>query len=450
MDLKGRKVLIVGMARSGISCAKLLKHAGAFVIANDMRSIDEFDGKLVEVKDCVDEWRLGMDTMEAMQDCDMLVLSPSAPLSSDWAQKALRVGKEVIGEIELAYRFCKGKIIGITGTNGKTTTTALTGQIFKDAGYNTFVLGNIGLPFAEEVLKIKEDDIVVAEVAGFQLESTVEFHPCAAAMLNITPDHLDRFGDMDTYTQSKAEVFKNMSQGDYLILNAEDKRVAALATKAKCGILYFDAGKEVQNGAHCVDGKLYYTQDGEVQFICEAKDVRIPGRHNLENALAASALAACMGVNPGSIAKTLKSFVGVEHRIEYVCEKHGVIYINDSKGTNPDAAIKAVQAMDRHVVLIAGGFDKHAEFDTFIQSFGDTVQELVLFGETAVKIEKAARAEGFTNIHLVKDLRQAVLAASSLAKPGWAVLLSPACASWDMFEDFEQRGRHFKQFVNEL
>ncbi|MGI6162180.1 MAG: UDP-N-acetylmuramoyl-L-alanine--D-glutamate ligase [Christensenellales bacterium] len=446
-DVKDKNVLIVGMARSGMACARLLCDKGAYVAANDSRPKDKLTG-IEAVEDCVDEWLLDRDAAECVKGRDMIVLSPVVSIKKPWAQKAIVEGVTVIGEIELASWFCKAPIIAITGTNGKTTTTALTGQLFSDAGFNTHVAGNIGIPIAAIVDDVKKDDIVIAEVAGFQLESTIGFRPKAAAMLNITEDHLDRFGDMDTYIRSKAEIYKNMGPDDFVILNREDKLVYALSDEIKARLLWFSDKRQVPDGAFVRDGGIYTALDGKEEFVCRTDDVRIPGAHNLQNALAAVALGLVCGVDKKSMAHTLKTFPGVEHRIEFVREYKGVSFINDSKGTNPDAAIKAIEAMKTPVVIIAGGYDKHSDFDSYVAAFRGKVVAAVTLGETADKIGEAALNAGFSNIYKAETFKDAVLKAAELARPGDTVLLSPACASWDMFEDFEQRGRVFKDIVN--
>ena len=365
-------------------------------------------------------------------------------------QRIKESGREVISEVELAYRLTGTPIVAITGTNGKTTTTALTGEIFRRLGRNTHVAGNIGTPLIDAAVFSQPSDILVAEISSFQLEGIRDFKPRAAAVLNITPDHLDRHKTFDNYKALKARVYENQEPDDFAVLNADDPAAASMADGCRARVLYFSRKRIMDTGAFVEKGYIIIKRGKSSERICKASDLRILGDHNLENALAAAALAWSMEVPVKAIGDALKSFEGVEHRLEYVDTVNGVVYINDSKGTNPDASARAVKAMDRPIVLIAGGYDKGGDFDEFVDGFGDKVKGVVLLGATAEKLKSSCRRVGLNNIYMVKNMREAVERAALMAKEGDAVLLSPACASWDMYKNFEERGKDFKEAVGML
>lgn len=444
MDWKDRKALVVGMARSGIAAAQLLLELGAEVMLYDQKPAECFAlGELLE--NCRD--LLGKDPMYGVEWSDMLVLSPGVPTRLDFIQKACAMGKPVISEIELGYLAAQADFVCISGTNGKTTTTALTGEIFKAAGRHTFVLGNIGIPICEKARETAAGDVIVAEVAALQLETIDAFRPRAAALLNITEDHMDRFGTMEYYTHCKMRMFENQGPEDFAILNRDSESVREQAAHISSRVLWFSRQQEVENGAFVRAGQIIFRMDGVEQVICPAEAVRIPGGHNLENALAAVCLAMVMGVEAKVVAETLQTFPGVEHRIEFVRTVGGVTYINDSKGTNPDATIKAIEAMRSPTVLILGGYDKNSEFDELFATFTENIVGISVLGATREKIIAAAKRAGFSGITVSDTFEEAVRAASAAAPEGGCVLLSPACASWDMFDNFEQRGRVFKEIV---
>ncbi|MBR0025713.1 MAG: UDP-N-acetylmuramoyl-L-alanine--D-glutamate ligase [Clostridia bacterium] len=447
-----KTALIVGMARSGVASAKLLYRNGYKVIVNDMKST--IPGLSEQLTGIEYENALGKDPMELLDGVDLMVLSPVVPIFKPFAVEAMRRGIEVIGEIELGYRFSHGDFICISGTNGKTTTTALTGEVFRSGGRNTFVLGNIGIPITEKAMETREGDAIVAEVAALQLESIKDFHAKAVAMLNISEDHLNRFQEsMDNYIAAKCRVFENQTEEDFAVLNADDPIVADMAKLTRARVLYFSRLHEVEAGAFVRDGKIIWRLDGTETEILPANEVRIPGAHNLENALAAVCLGMCQGLAAADVARALVEFPGVEHRLEFVKELGGVAYINDSKGTNPDSTIKAVEAMTRPTVLLlgVGEYDKHSDFEPLFRAFGGRIKAVLASGLNIPAIQNAARRVGFKPVYECRnDLKLMVEQAKSLAVPGDAVLLSPAAASWGLFEDFEQRGRVFKQIVNEL
>lgn len=442
--------MVVGMAKSGIASARLLIEKGADVVLYDAKGIedfaphtfDEFEGQAV--------FALGTDAMAAMQNVDMLVLSPGVPTGLPFIEQARHGGKKVIGEIELGYICSAADFVAITGTNGKTTTTALTGEIFKNGGFHTHVLGNIGIPIAGEATKTREGDVIVAETAALQLETIDTFMPRACAVLNITEDHLDRYGTMENYIAAKERIFENQTPGDFCVLNYDNEISRDMAGKQASKIIWFSRQVAVNRGVCIEEGRIVSIEEGGRHDICAASDVKIPGAHNLENALAATALARCYGITPDVIAHTLRAFPGVEHRIEFVRETGGVRYINDSKGTNPDATEKAAAAMTRPTVLILGGYDKKNSFVSLLAGFNDMIRAVVAIGDTQANILADARTAGFAPIYTADSFEGAVQKCREIAQEGWNVLLSPACASYDMFDNYEQRGRVFKQIVNSI
>ena len=449
MNVAGKSALVVGMAKSGVACARLLAEEGARVTINDVKPAAELAGVLDALKDLSFADALGKDPMTLLDGCDLVVLSPGVSIEAPFAAEAKRRGIEVIGEIELGFRYARAPIVAITGTNGKTTTTALTGELFKAQGVRTWVLGNIGIPIAAHARETRESDVIVAEVAGFQLESTQEFHAHSCAILNLTEDHLNRFGTMEHYGAAKARVLRNQTKDDFCVFNADDPLVAAMAKEAAGRVLWFSRRHEVENGAFVKNGRIVFRLDGVEQEVCGADELRIPGAHNLENALAAVAASLPVGVTPEAAARALRTFPGVEHRIEFVREAKGVRYINDSKGTNPDSTVKAVEAIKRPTVLLLGGSNKNSDYCPVFRAFEGKVKAVVAYGFTRGQILRDAKKTGYQNIYVVDgSFEEAVEKARSLAEPGDDVLLSPACASYDMFDNFEQRGRVFKEIVS--
>ncbi len=449
---QGKRVLIVGMARSGIAAAQLLHKAGAVVTVNDSKSADAFGDKLDELKSLNLSFRLGEDGLDALENQDMLVISPGVPIDAPIVQKAEKMRIPVLGEMEMASRFISCDMVAVTGTNGKTTTVSLLGAIFKEAGKLCYVAGNIGYPLSAAAMLAKPEDVVVAEVSSFQLETTKTFHPLSAAVLNVTEDHLNRHGTMDVYTGLKKHIFDAQGSRDFAVLNYEDDACRQMGDELNSRVLYFSRLHEVPEGAFVRDGNIIWRLDGEEKVICKAEEVRIPGPHNLENALAATAIAASRGVPGAVIRHALRTFAGVEHRIEFVRELAGVRYINDSKGTNVDSTIKAVQSMRLPTVMILGGYDKHVTFRPLAAEIQKTplIRHCVLIGATAAQLEKELTEAGYTAITHAKTLKEAVNLCRDMTEEGNNVLFSPACASFDMFEDYEQRGRIFKQLVNQL
>ncbi len=445
-NYKSKNVLIVGMAKSGISAAKLLLREGANVFLYDAKPKEAFGETVNELLPACQDL-MGKDPSSYVQIMDALVLSPGVPTRLPFIRKAYALCKDVISEIELGFRYSKGDFIAISGANGKTTTTALTGEIFKASGRHTQVLGNIGTPITEEAHLTTNDGIVVAETAALQLETIKYFHPHAAALLNLTENHLDRFITMEAYCAAKLRMFENQTPDDFAVLNYDDLNCRKYAAYAKSRLLWFSTTNEVTEGAFVRGGHVIFKMDGIETDIIDVDEIRIPGLHNLQNALAAVCLSMPLGVPSKVIADTLKTFPGVEHRIEFVREVNNISFINDSKATTPEATLKAIATMKQPTVLILGGYDKHLEFDVLFENMSDLIKDIVILGVTADKIATAAENAGYKHIHRAADFKDAVLTAYSLAERGGNVLLSPACASWDMFDNFEQRGRIFKEIA---
>jgi len=450
MEVQNKKVLIMGAARSGIAASKFLSAHGAQVILTDIKPVTT----LADVEKEVDG--LGIETLWGEQPDvkkiapDFIVVSPGIPLTVSPLIEAVKLKIPIINEMELAYKFSQTSFIAVTGTNGKTTTTALVGQLFQDKGRNVVIGGNIGVPLIPYVEKLTAKDLLVAEVSSFQLESIIDFKPRVAIILNITPDHLDRHGTMDAYRAIKARIFKNQTEEDILILNYDDPLVKELAFSAKSHVIFFSRKNKLEEGVYLLNGRLVINIGEGPIPICEPSEISIKGAHNLENAMGAIAAGYMLGLEPEDIRKTLVSFPGVPHRLESVAEIKGVKYINDSKGTNSDASIKALESFQEPLILIAGGRNKGSDFKEFAAKIKERVSKLVLVGEAKEEIKAAVVETGFNNIYEVSDYQEAVNKAFALAKTGDVVLLSPACASFDMFNNFEERGNIFKELVHQL
>ncbi|MBS4816158.1 MAG: UDP-N-acetylmuramoyl-L-alanine--D-glutamate ligase [Clostridium sp.] len=450
MDFTDKRVLVVGTGVSGVAAIRLLAAKGAKPVVlegNEKADREQIRAKIPE--SITYDLIIGNLPEEVMDTLDLAVLSPGVPTDLPFVIKLQDKKIPVWGEIELAYVCGKGRLAAITGTNGKTTTTALTGAIMREYYDSVFVVGNIGLPYTEYALEMKDSSVTVAEVSSFQLETIHSFRPEVSAILNITPDHLNRHHTMQCYIDTKARIAENQTKDQICVLNYEDSELKKLADKIPADIFWFSSARPLERGIW-LDGEDIIYKDTEEIKICTIHDMQLLGVHNYENVMAAVAITMHMGVPVECIRKAIAEFKAVEHRIEFVREVHGVRYYNDSKGTNPDAAIKAVQAMVTPTVVIGGGYDKQSSYEEWIDSFGDTVKCLVLLGATADKIEATARKAGFTNIIRVVSLEEAVKVSAAQAQSGEAVLLSPACASWDMFKSYEQRGTLFKEYVNQL
>lgn len=452
MDLKNKNILVIGLAVTGVPLVKVLAQLGSKIIVNDLKSKEQLTDSLKELEGLDVTYILGRhpEGVNELGPLDLVVVSPGVPLEIPFIEGFRRANIEVIGEIELAFRLSSAQVMAITGTNGKTTTTALTGEIFKQAEENTYVVGNIGVAAISKALETKNEDYMVMEVSSFQLESIVKFHPRVAALLNLTEDHLNRHKTMENYLQAKLNIFKNQVSSDYAVINYDDKICREASKNLKGKVIFFSRKETLSEGIYVKEGNIVVSLNNKLEKVLPIEEIKIPGNHNLENALAATAMAYLMGIKVETIAETLKNFGGVEHRTEFVDEINGIFFINDSKGTNPDASIKAIEAIKAPIILLAGGMDKGSDFKEFIEAFKGKVREMVVYGETANKIYETARGLGFVDVRRVKDLEEAVKAAYEVAVEGDTILLSPACASWDMYPNFEERGKHFKNIVKNI
>lgn len=447
MEYNGKKALVCGMARSGIAAAKLLNRLGARVTLQDMKKREEISDDVLALEGEGIVLYTGANPDEIACAQDLIVLSPGIPCDLPFIAAAEEAGIEVISEVELAYRLTPCPITAITGTNGKTTTTTLTGEIMKTAYSGTAVVGNIGIPYSEEVERLTEKDWVVAEISSFQMEKAKEFHPHISAVLNITPDHLNRHKTMDVYIAMKERVFAKQTAADFCILNHGDEACRKMADKTAAKVFFFDSSETLAEGIY-LDGDAIEVRWGAInETLIHVDELQILGVHNYENVMAAAAMAICAGISLDAIRKVLKGFAGVAHRIEYVATVDGVDYYNDSKGTNVDASIRAVLAMKKPIVLIGGGYDKGSSFDEWTKLFPGRVKHLVLIGVTAPKVRASAEKFGFTAISDCETFEEAVDLCREKAEDGDCVLLSPACASWGMFDNYEQRGDMFKEQV---
>lgn len=450
MDVKGKKVLVFGSGISGESAAELLCSKGARVVLYDgNEKLDE--QKIREKVPSEVEIVLGAFPEEILDQIVLTVMSPGVPTDLPVVEKMREKGIPVWGEVELAYAFGRGSVLAITGTNGKTTTTTLLGEIMKSAAESVFVVGNIGTPYTGIAPLTSDDSVIVAEMSSFQLETIHSFTPKVSAILNITPDHLNRHHTMEAYIAAKERIAENQTEEDFCVLNYEDEVLRRFADQVKAQVLYFSSRHKLNRGVY-LDGDQIICAIDEPVPVCRVDELQILGTHNYENVMAAVAMAYAYHVPMDKIRSTLKAFKGVEHRIEFVAEKNGVVYYNDSKGTNPDAAIRAIQAMNRPTVLIGGGYDKDSSYEEWIGAFDGKVKKFVLLGATREKIAETAVRMGFNkdDIVMADTFEEAFETCVRFAEPGDAVLLSPACASWGMFKNYEERGDKFKELVNRL
>ena len=452
--LNGQKCLVVGSGISGIGSVELLEHFGAdvyFYDSNDKLTIEELQKKLPDGSKakCI----TGELPGEIEEIIEIGVLSPGVPTDIPLVNRMRDRGVKIIGEIELAFLAEKGRVAAITGTNGKTTTTTLVGEIMKAhlGQENVFVVGNIGNPYTMEVLKTQEDTVTVAEISSFQLETTDAFRPSVSAILNVTPDHLNRHHTMEAYVEAKEAIANRQTKEDICVLNYENEYTRNFAKSCPAKVVLFSSGQILRDGYYLKEDKIIKAVDGiETELMDIHKDMNLVGICNVENVMAAIAIAEGMGVPMETILDTIRQFKAVEHRIEYVATKGGVDYYNDSKGTNPDAAIQGIRAMSKPTILIGGGYDKQSEYDEWIESFDGKVKWLVLIGQTREKIAECARKHGFEQIRFADTYEECLALCTELAESGDAVLLSPACASWGMFPNYEVRGKMFKEYVNGL
>lgn len=453
MDVKGKRALVCGMARSGIAAAKLLAQLGAQVTISDVKEEAAFGGALDELRALGCRFALGQGPQALIPEQDMMIISPGIPWAKPFVQDAVAGGVQVMAELELGARLTRGALVAITGTNGKTTTTTLVGEIIRAAGRTAHVVGNIGYPITATAGISREEDVTVAEVSSYQCEGISAFHPHVGAVLNITEDHIARHGSMQTYIAMKRRIFANQTPEDVAVFNREDATCREMAKGLRARIAWFSTRERVGFGAYAEDGVIWLNAGAGTRAVCRCDEVRIPGAHNLQNALAAVAITGVLGISAETMRSVLMAFAGVEHRIETVRELDGVTWINDSKGTNVDSTQKAIETMTRPTVLILGGSDKGVSFAPLAQVIATSPQiaHCVLIGDTAGQIGDALREAGYAAVSQAgHDFDRCIALCRELAVPGGCVLLSPACASFDMFSDYEERGRVFKQKVTAL
>jgi UDP-N-acetylmuramoylalanine--D-glutamate ligase len=452
LEVSGKKVLIIGAARSGIACARFLAERGAIVALNDRKPIEEWSLEAIALKSEGVGLMPGDVPMWLLDQVELVVMSPGVPSKIIPARYADRAGAEVIGEVELAFRFLRGRIVAITGSNGKTTTTTLVGEILKDAGLPVQVGGNIGTPLISMVETSSDDGWTVAELSSFQLETIVDFHPSVALCLNVTPNHMDRYETLMDYAAAKHRIFRNQTAGDVAILNADDEIVSSWSRGLRAHVVSFSARHELEEGLFLRQGREFVsrTSAGE-RVLMMRDDLQLRGLHNAENVLAALATGLSCGASPDSMRETIKRFKPVEHRLEFVDEIGGVKFYNDSKATSVDATLKALEAFAEgkgKVVLILGGRGKQAPYAPLAPLVRSHVRQLILIGEDADTIERELKTEAA--IERASDMGDAVRRAHEAAEAGDIVLLAPACASFDMFRSFEHRGQVFKEAVREI
>lgn len=445
------KYLIVGAGRSGIAAAKMLTELNKdFVIFDGNENLDKATVKEKIGTDKDIDFILGNVSAGCLDGIDICVVSPGVPLDTPIMLAVKEKNIPIYSEIELAYLYDKGEIIAITGTNGKTTTTSLVYEIVKAHNAHTLLVGNIEIPYTGLALTSQAGGATVAEISSFQLETMITFKPRVSAILNITPDHLDRHKTMENYIEVKKSIAKNQGTNDFCVLNYEDDTLRDFGKELKCKAIYFSSKRELTAGWFYKDGTVYFAENGKAEPFIKAEETNLVGLHNFENIMAAAAMTKAFGVPEEIIKDTIRHFRAVEHRIEYVATKNGVKYYNDSKGTNTDAAIKAIDAMPSTTVLIGGGYDKNADFNEWVSHFPGKVRKLVLIGQTREKIAKCCEDIGFKDYTFAESLEEAVKICADSAKEGDCCLLSPACASWGMFKCYQQRGDMFKELVKAL
>jgi UDP-N-acetylmuramoylalanine--D-glutamate ligase len=466
MDLKNANVAVLGLARSGIGAARLLDEAGARVTVADRKTAEELGGAVSQLDAKRIKTALGSGYESALEHADLIVISPGVPSGLQPLERARRRGIKVIGELELAARFLNAPVLAVTGTNGKSTTVTLIGLFLKEAGKSVFVGGNLGTAISEAALATYRAgrgeqatgaatapyDFLVVEVSSFQLETIETFHPWLAAVLNVTLDHMDRYSSVEDYVTAKSRIFQNQGPKDYALLNLDDDRVARLRAGIKANVIGFrrraGTGQAGEADTFLDGDRIMTTVTGRLEEVCRRSEMRLIGLHNVDNVMAASTYALLCGCPIDTIRRVLRSFPGLEHALELVRERRGVRYVNDSKGTNVDATLKALEGIDQPIWLIAGGRDKGGDFSRLEQAIRERVKRLILIGEAAARIQAAVGS--FEQVYHAASLRDAVELAGAEAQPGDVVLLSPACASFDMFADYQDRGRQFKSLVQGL
>jgi len=447
MDLKGKKILVVGLGRTGLACTRFLAERGAEVTVSEVRPEAQIQGELRGIEGLTVRVETGSHQEESFLSADLIVVSPGVPLNIPPLERAQRKGKEIVSEIELAYRFCGCPIIAVTGTNGKSTTTSLLGEIFRTAGKKVFVGGNLGNPMIEMFFSPGQVEYIIAEISSFQLEAVSQFRPFISILLNITPDHLDRYASYEAYIEAKGRVFQNQGAGDHAIVNADDPECTKLAAGAKAQVSFFSTRRQLRAGC-CADDDCLCYLSGETRELFPVKDLSLTGVHNYENIMASILASRICGVSTDTIRLCLSRFKALEHRMELVRVINGVRFYNDSKGTNVGAVVRSLESFPSNLILIAGGKDKGGDYRILREPARGRVKALVLLGQAKEKIREALG--DMVPTHVVKDLEEAVTTAFKIASPGDTVLFSPACSSFDMFRNFEERGEIFKKLVNHL
>ena len=452
-ELQGKKVLVIGTGLSGVGSVRLLRQVGAVPVMleeNTKAVKEDIIAKLHEEDRSDTEIIIGSISDEILDTISLTVPSPAVPLDSETILRIKAKNIPIWSEIELAFNYGRGRMIAITGTNGKTTTTTLVGEIMKAYFSSVYVVGNIGVSYAESALEMRDETVTVGEISSFQLEAVDNFHANVSAILNITPDHLNRHHTMECYAAAKENITNNQTKDDTCVLNYDNEYTRDFGKRCPAKVIYFSTKEKLSDGLYLEGDNIMMASGGNPVRVMDIHDMNLVGLCNVENVMAAIAMSLAMEVPLSTILEVIRDFKAVEHRIEFVATKRGVDYYNDSKGTNPDAAIQGIRAMSRPTILIGGGYDKGSEYDEWIENFGDTVKLLVLIGQTREKIAECAKKHGFTNFVFKDSFEEALEFCTESAQSGDAVLLSPACASWDMFPNYETRGRKFKEYVNRI
>ncbi|MBK9097787.1 MAG: UDP-N-acetylmuramoyl-L-alanine--D-glutamate ligase [bacterium] len=448
MEVKGKKISIIGAARSGVGAAKLVKRLGGIPFVSDLGSKEKIYDAVNQLEVEKIDFEFGGHS-DRVYESTLMIVSPGVPNDSQVLTTARSKGIKLISEVEFAYHYCKGKVIAITGTNGKTTTTSLCGHVFNTCGYKTHVAGNIGLAFSEIALDVKEGEFVSLEVSSFQLDLIEKFKPAVAMILNITPDHLNRYeNSVEKYAQSKQRIYTNQDEKDYLILNKDSHTVMNYLSDHKSKSIYFSLTEEQTNGCFYKDDKVIFKLNGKEEFICSRNDIKIRGEHNLANAMSVICAAKVFNLDNAGIIKGLQTFESVEHRLELVRQIDGIKYINDSKATNVDSVWYALKSFDEPILLILGGQDKGNDYNQIKELVLQKVKKIYAIGSSAEKVFNFFHQD--VKVEIEKSLEDAVKSSSREARSGDVVLLSPACASFDMFNNYEHRGKVFKEAVNKL
>jgi UDP-N-acetylmuramoylalanine--D-glutamate ligase len=447
-NIQDKKISVIGAVRSGIGAAKLAKKLGAVPFVSDSGSRQKLQDAIKLFGEEGIKYECGEHT-EAIYDCDFIITSPGVPSESPVLQKALDKKIKIYSELEFSSWFCKGNVISITGTNGKTTTTSLCGHVFNSCGLKTYLAGNIGYAFSEIALDVKENECVALETSSFQLDNIEEFKPRISALLNITPDHLDRYNnDIQNYINSKLRVFEKQDENDYLILNADDKLTPEIISNKKVNVFHFSLIKEVENGAYLKDDLIRFATKGKTEFVCNVDKISLKGEHNYANAMAVISMAKLFNLDNDKIIEALGNFPGVEHRLEFVRDINGVKYYNDSKATNVDSVWYALKSFEQPIFLILGGKDKGNDYNQIKELVDSKVKKIYAIGSSSEKVFNFFHKS--VKVELKGTIDDCIIAANQEAREGDVVLLSPACASFDMFDNFEHRGKVFKEAVNKL